>query len=268
MLEHVNLRVPDFDTATAFYVHALGLTRDPYIDRGPDVAWFNVGRQQFHIPRSTDHSDVLRGTVVLVVPCLDALARRLSVGSTHLAGTSFDFDRTEEAIEVVGPWGNRYRCIEPISRRMSLGITAIELTVPAGTAAGIAAFYSDVFGTPATTLDGITRVVAGVDQSLVFVESENVPDYDGHHIAVYVSDFSGPHAWLLEHGLIVEDSDQHQYRFNWIVEPATGEPLFELEHEVRSQHHPLRDRPLVNRNADQGVSTYLVGGDTAWPLSV
>ena len=45
--------------------------------------------------------------------------------------------------------------------------------------------------------------------------------YDGHHIAVYVADFSGPHDRLAERGLISEESDQYQYRFQAIFDPDT-----------------------------------------------
>ncbi len=268
LLEHVNIRVPDLGIATTFFVHALGLTRDPFIDHGPDLVWFNVGRQQFHIPRSTERADILRGTIVLALPDHDAVEARLQRTATHLRGTHFSFERHANTIEVTGPWGNRFRCVEPTTPRMPLGMTSVELTVPTGAAPGIADFYRLVIGAPTTETRGRCAVVSGVGQTLTFVESDEVPDYDGHHIAIYVADFSGPHAWLSDHELIVEESDQHQYRFNWIVDPTTMEPLFELEHEVRSHHHPLRNRPLVNKNPEQRVPTYVVGGDAFWPTPV
>jgi len=42
-LEHVNVRVPCQQTATQFYVVALGLTRDPYLMVGLENMWINVG---------------------------------------------------------------------------------------------------------------------------------------------------------------------------------------------------------------------------------
>ena len=65
-LEHVNLTVPDQSTATAFYVGALGGTRDPYLMVGLDNMWVNLGDQQFHLP--TNEAQQLRGHVGLVVP--------------------------------------------------------------------------------------------------------------------------------------------------------------------------------------------------------
>jgi hypothetical protein len=60
-LEHVNVRVPDQQLATQFYVVALGLTRDPYLMVGLDNMWINVGNSQFHLP--TAAAQVVRGPV-------------------------------------------------------------------------------------------------------------------------------------------------------------------------------------------------------------
>jgi hypothetical protein len=78
-----------------------------------------------------------------------------------------------------------------------------------------------------------------------------IPPYDGHHIAIYIANHSGPHRFLKEHNVHVEESDAHQYRFRDIIDPDTGKVLFTLEHEVRSMRHPLFDKPLINRNPDQ-----------------
>jgi hypothetical protein len=61
--------------------------------------------------------------------------------------------------------------------------------------------------------------------------------------------------------MITEESDQHQYRFQTIFDPANGEPVFEVEHEVRSLRHPLFARPLVNRNPAQRIMNYQPGQD-------
>jgi len=83
--------------------------------------------------------------------------------------------------------------------------------------------------------------------------------YDGHHIAVYVTNFSGPHKWLKERGLISEESNPVQYRFKDIVDPETSRVLFTIEHEVRSATHPMYMRPLVNRNPAETNRTYAPG---------
>lgn len=77
--------------------------------------------------------------------------------------------------------------------------------------------------------------------------------------------FSGPHHLLNKKKLVIEESDNHQYRFNRIVSPRTGKVLFEIEHEVRSLHHPMFARNLTNRNADQSFFNYRQGRDAFVP---
>lgn len=265
-LEHVNVTVPDQSTATLFYVNTLGFTRDPYMDFGPRNVWVNVGQQQFHLP--TGQPQVLRGRVGVVLPDLEDLTRRLQRMTKPLAGTRFAWQAAAEHIDVTCPWGNAIRCHGPGDGfgDMRLGIPYVELDVPAGTAAGICRFYNDVLGAPASlaTRHGrpATEVRIGTRQRLWYVESvQAVPAYDGHHIAIYVVDFSGPHRRLLDRSLVTEESDAHQYRFARLIDPLDGAELFQLEHEVRSLHHPMFQRPLVNRNPAQAFSNYQRGHD-------
>ena len=76
LLEHVNVRVPDQQAATLFYIAGLGLTRDPYLMVSVDNMWANAGQTQFHLP--TGKPNVLQGHVEMIVPDLDALTRRLA----------------------------------------------------------------------------------------------------------------------------------------------------------------------------------------------
>lgn len=84
-LQHVNLQVPDPLLATAFYISALGLTRDPYLMTGIDNMWANAGISQFHLP--TGPAQVLRGTVGLVLPDRAELLHRLDRARRWLDGT-------------------------------------------------------------------------------------------------------------------------------------------------------------------------------------
>jgi len=265
-LEHVNLLVPDQNLATLFYVSGLGLTRDPYLMTGPDIMWINVGRNQFHLP--TRGTQVLRGHTALVINDFDRLTDRLENVRADLKGTKFSFKRERGRIDAVCPWGNRYRCFPPGPKfgQMSHGISHVCFDAPKGSADAIKRFYIEIMNAPARTgrFEGAPAafVCVGPDQQLIFREKPGRrPAFDGHHIQVYLADFSGPHARLLERGLITEESDQHQYRFETIVDPDTGEPVFEIEHEVRSLHHPLYARPLVNRNPGQRNMTYQPGAD-------
>ncbi|MFO1302252.1 MAG: hypothetical protein U1F54_00890 [Burkholderiales bacterium] len=264
-LEHVNVTVPDQQLATIFYVTGLGLTRDPYIMTGVDNMWINVGESQFHLP--TGRPQVLRGTIGLVLPDLAALASRLRGVEPALEGTAFRYALRDDRVEVSCPWGNRIRChaaSPDLFGERTLGMAYVELDVPEGTASHIAAFYRDVLGAPARVEDRIAVVTAGPRQSLRFRETrEPVAAYDGHHVQIYVADFSGPHRRLLERGLVSRETDQHEYRFIRIVDDR-GATQFELEHEVRSLRHPLCGRPLVNRNPAQSNRGYLPGRDAWW----
>ncbi len=264
-LEHVNVQVADQPTATLFYVAGLGLTRDPYMMAGVDNMWVNVGESQFHLP--TGKPQVLRGVTGLVIPNREALLARLAAVRKPLEGTRFSFAEHADFVETVCPWGNRLRCHEPSPAfgAMRLGMAYVEFEVPKGAAAGIARFYRDIMGAPAIVEGGAARITAGANQRLIFRETEAEPAaYDKHHIQVYVADFSGPHRGLLERSLVTEESNPYQYRFEDIVDPEGGPPLFVIEHEVRSVSHPLYRRPLVNRNPEQTIRAYQPGRDTFW----
>lgn len=265
-LEHVNLSNDNQQLAILFYVVGLGLTRDPYVVVGLENMWVNVGRNQFHLP--TRGAQVLRGRVGVVVQDLDAAMRRLDRVAKPLAGTAFSFKRGEGFIDTTCPWGNRIRLHAPSPEfgSRTLGIPYVQFDVPRGAAPGIVRFYEKIIDAPARleTREGAPAavVVAGKDQRVIYRESNTEPSpYDGHHIQVYVADFSGPHARLSERGLVFEESDEYQYRFKDLVDPETGKVLYTIEHEVRSVTHPLYGRELVNRNPDQTNLAYVRNAD-------
>jgi len=276
-MEHINLTVPDQQVAALFYVTGLGFTRDPYIDFGTFNMWINVGEQQFHLPKRD--AQKFRGHIGVVVPDLDGLRRRLDFIDRPMQGTEFSREEKDDHIALTCPWGNDIRAYGP-SFGTSLGIPFAVLDVPVGTAEGIARFYAETLDTPARTSsngagerEGLTprngqcaEITMGGNQRLIFKETADaIPAYDGHHIAIYVANFSKPHAALNERGLITEESDQHQYRFQAIVDPDSGELLTEIEHEVRSLKHPMFKRFLVNRNPAQSFMNYTQGRDAFVP---
>jgi hypothetical protein len=238
---------------------------------GLDNMWINVGEQQFHLPTGGPH--VLRGHVGVVVPDLSQLQGRLKAVQERLAGTRFAWSVEGDHVNVTCPWGNQLRCHGPGPRfgDILLGIPYVEFRVRPGAARGIARFYEEVMRAPSAveSESGTTaaRVGVGRNQWLSFRETrEEVPPYDGHHIQIYVANFSGPHEFLKHHNLITEDVANHQFRFQALADPKTGEKLFELEHEVRSLRHPLYRRPLVNRNPNQVQATYARGQDALNPF--
>jgi catechol 2,3-dioxygenase-like lactoylglutathione lyase family enzyme len=270
---HVNIRVPDQQRAILFYVMGLGLTRDPYLVTGVDNAWINVGTCQFHLP--VGNAQVLRGTTGLVMADLDALVQRLAAIAPRLEGTQFTFARTGAQVDVTCPWGNRIRVHAPDAARfgaMVLGMPYVEVDTRLGAASGVARFYTQVLGAPAhcgEDAGGVfARVPVGLAESLVFREKRGGPaPYDGHHIQIAVADFSGVHRRLIDRGLVTEESNQSQYRFERITDPDTAELLVTLEHEVRSMRHPMYARALVNRNPANTNTRYAPGHeDAAWHM--
>jgi hypothetical protein len=264
--EHVNVQVPDQRLATLFYVAGLGLTRDPYLLVSDTNMWVNVGRSQFHLP--SGKAQILRGHIGIVISGRAALLDRLASVAKKLEGTAFAFSEHNDYVETTCPWGNRVRCHEPDAARfgrVTLGIPYVEFEVPLGTAPGICAFYPEIMGIPAELGKGdgtVARVKMSKDQHLQFRETDRPqPDYDGHHVQIYITDFSGPHRRLSERGLIYSEDNRYQYRFRDIIDPANGRRLFTIEHEVRSATHPMYLRPLINRNPAQTNRNYAFGHD-------
>lgn len=251
LMEHLNIAVPDQLQATLFYIVGLGFTRDPYNTVGIDNMHVNVGESQFHLP--TRGVQVLAGHVGIVVPDLDALEQRLETIKPRLDGTKLAWSREDGHTDVICPWGNKIRCHAPSERfgGMKLGMPYFEQLVRPGTAAGIARFYEQVFSAPvhvaANLVTTTAHVQVGRNQELIFRETEDAPPFDGYHVAIYVANFSRPYTYLKEHGFLKEDIRNNQFRFQAIVDPESGEPLCELEHEVRNLFHPQFRRTLINR---------------------
>jgi len=271
-LEHYNCVIDDQRLATLFYVVGLGGTRDPYLFMGLENMWVNFGRTQVHLPSrgAKPRPEVLRGTAGFVVPELAALKENLDFAGREMKrvvperSTRFSWQDKGDAVEATCPWGNRIRCHAPSPEypRTELGLVYVDFDVPPGTAEGIARFYSQVMSAPARAEHGRAAVCVGRNQKLFFSEKEEkLPEYDGHHIQIYIADFSSGYAWLKERGLISMETDPHEWRFQWITDPQDGRPLFQIEHEVRSMKHPLFGRPLVNRNPEVTNRAYVPGYD-------
>jgi hypothetical protein len=176
----------------------------------------------------------------------------------------FAWKDSGDVVEATCPWGNRIRCHAPSQEfgPAELGLVYVDFDVPTGTADGIARFYREVLRAPARAENGRATVSVGRAQRLYFTETGRpLPEYDNHHIQIYIADFSAPYAWLHERGLITMETDAHEWRFQHIVDTTTLAPLFQIEHEVRSMKHPLFGRPLVNRNHSITNRNYVMGHD-------
>jgi hypothetical protein len=266
-LEHVNVRIPDQRLATLFYAAGLGLTRDPTMMVGDGNMWINVGRSQFHLP--TGNPQVLRGHTGIVIAGRAALLDRLAAVRERLNETRFGFSEQNDHVAATCPWGNRVRCYEPDPARfgpINLGIPYVEFDVPVGTADAIAGFYGRMVAAPARVErdpgGAVARVLVGRDQHLLFRETDRPqPEFDHHHVAIYMVDFSGPYRRLRERNLVSQEDNRYQYRFRDIVDIDSGRHLFAVEHEVRSITHPMFLRPLVNRNPMLTNRNYAPGRD-------
>jgi len=271
-LEHFNVCIPDQRLATLFYVVGLGGTRDPYLFMGFENMWVNFGRTQAHLPSRAvpPRTEVLRGTAGFVVPSLADLKKRLEYAGSEMkrvvpeAKTKFSWREKDGVIEATCPWGNRVRCHAPSPEfgNTELGLVYVDFDVPKGTAEGIARFYNEVMRAPARCDKNRTSVSVGRNQRLYFTEtSKPLPEYDNHHVQIYIADFGTPYHWLKERGLITMETDANEWRFQWIVDPKDGRKLFQIEHETRSMKHRLFNRPLVNRNHGITNMTYVAGSD-------
>jgi hypothetical protein len=226
--------------------------------------WVNVGRNQFHLPDGP--AQVLRGHTGIVISGREALLGRLAAVAPKLKDTAFSFRENNDHVEATCPWGNKVRCYEPDAARfgrISLGIPYVEFDVPLGTTKAIAAFYPEIMGMPSELKNGdgnVARVQMGKDQYLQFRETDRPqPEYDGHHVQIYITDFSGPYRKLGQRNLISQEDNPYQYRFRDIVDLESSKHLFTVEHEVRSATHPMFMRPLVNRDPAQTNRNYAHG---------
>ena len=271
-LEHFNVVVGDQRLATLFYVVGLGGTRDPYIFMGLENMWVNFGRSQVHLPSRGTHPkpEVVRGTAGFVVPSLEEAKKRLEHATSEMkrifpdTKTKFSWREKDGAIEATCPWGNRVRLHAPAAEfgRTELALAYVDFDVPPGTAEGIARYYNEVMRAPARCSENRAVVKVGRDQRLMFTEtSAPQPEYDNHHIQVYIADFASPYRWLKERGLINMETDAEEWRFQWITDPKDGRKLFQIEHEVRSMKHRLFARPLVNRNHAVTNFSFVPGSD-------
>jgi hypothetical protein len=272
LLEHFNVCIPDQRLAILFYVVGLGGTRDPYLFMGLENMWVNFGRTQVHLPSRAvpPRTEVLRGTAGFVVPSLADLEKRLEFAASEMKRVApdlpnkFAFARKGDVVEATCPWGNRVRCHPPSPQfgNTEIGLAYVEFDVPQGAADGIARFYGEVMKAPSKAQAGRATVSIGRSQYLYFTEtSQPLPEYDNHHVQVYIADFGTPYHWLKARDLITMETDADEWRFQWIVDPRDGRELFQIEHEVRSMKHRLFNRPLVNRNHGISNMTYVSGTD-------
>lgn len=101
------------------------------------------------------------------------------------------------------------RAVSAIQRRTSV----------AGAARPICTLYQEVFGAEATVethTGGLCTCVVSVGdgasaQSISYRETHAPrPDYDGHHLAIYLEDYMGSYRKARDHGLLVRERDRRR----------------------------------------------------------
>ena len=121
----------------------------------------------------------------------------------------------------------------------------VEFDVRPGTAKGIARFYREVLGAPAEVIANgngpAARVTIGTQSSISISArpTRRSSRTTGTTCRSTSPTFSGPYRKLGELGLISMEMNEYEYRFKDIVDLDTREVLFTVEHEVRSQTHPM-----------------------------
>ncbi len=181
-------------------------------------------RSQFHLP--TGPAQVMRGVIGIVVPDLAAVRGRLARVRPRLAPhalrrspTSDEHDRGDLSVGQSHPPARA----RPAIRADRAGHRLCRARRAGGSPDGIVRFYRTCWARlPVATRRprAHARVGAG-DTVLMYRETDAAAAYDGNHIQISLADFSGPHRKLLERGLVTEESDQHQYRFQAVIDPRT-----------------------------------------------
>ena len=159
--------------------------------------------------------------------------------------------------------GNPYRRDAPATcdgdAARCAGILYVKVAVPTGKAARIANFYRAAFGAEPVIetigeggLQSCTVPIgtATHGQSIIYMDTaEDIPPYDGHHLAIYLDDYAGGYQASADNNLIwnnprfndmpkdaEEAMELAQFRMKDIVDMDSGEVLLELEHEIRCRY--------------------------------
>ena len=229
--------------------------------------WINVGRSQFHLP--TGKPQVVRGHTGLVISGREALLDRLTSVRGKLDGTKFGFSEHNDYVEAICPWGNKRallragrRALRPHLARHSLRRVRRAGRQRESDRGLLSGDHGHAGARCRTATARSTRVQMGKNQYMQFRETDAPqPAFDGHHVQMYIANFSGPYEKLKERNLISIEDNQYQYRFQDIVDLDSDKVLFTVEHEVRSATHPMYLRPLVNRNPATTNQNYANGYD-------
>jgi len=278
-----------------FFIKALGWVSDPRGEvmgsragiSAKTLKWLNIGFQQIHVPIGEPENSTQtmpNGIIGLTFKDLQSVRGRLAQygvayeDETDLALFSAASKFPSSALTLSSPTGVHFRIheadspyapdgaveagiVQPGGVSTGLGMPYVEFFCAPESVAGIGRFYFQTLGVPVEELDGACRVLMQTGQFLFFRgTSETIPDYDGHHIAIYVGEmpndtqdsFAKMYRSCKHHNMVwnnprfphltydsIEDALGHgEFRVLDLKDPATGTVVYRLEHEIRSLNHP------------------------------
>ncbi|KAL1522169.1 hypothetical protein AB1Y20_021808 [Prymnesium parvum] len=155
---------------------------------------------------------------------------------------------------------------EGMAVRGAAGIRFVEFRVRRGTLGAVARFYAEAFGCRVTRGESSAAVAVGPSVHLVFTDDAARPLQDeeerrmtapegdgmGLHICIYIAEFKRRYEWMQQKGLVLTNprfarldtcdtweqaAQSRTFRVKNIIDLDTGEPVLELEHEIRPQRH-------------------------------
>ena len=285
ILDHLNINHEKgrHDWLKAFYFDFLKCAVDPRkeenLELGQKTLWANIGSNQFHLPEGKPHAQVLQGIVTLAYPNISTLLDRNHFAKSAMVNSKFSVtEMSESELHVVDPWGTKFRIFECNNAEdvrdsrgkqpgaESEGISMTDLTIYVGSKAnlpGIARFYTQILGAPASSTNKSVTIDVGPSQTLTFlqkldvdyvnhaelIDSEEGPSNYGAHISMYVADLPKTYEKSEKLGVTYvnnrfkrrayskdEAIDQCMFRIIDIIDPSFPEngPILKLEHEIRS----------------------------------
>ena len=148
-------------------------------------------------------AQVLRGHTGIVIPGREALLDRLASVAKKLDGTAFAFSEHNDYVEATCPGAIACAAMSRMPRASAASRSASPMsssTCRPGPRKASARSIPRSWESPPSSKNGdgtVARAKVGKDQYLQFRETDRPqPDFDGHHVQIYITNFSGPYRRL------------------------------------------------------------------------
>ena len=233
---------------------------------GDDNMWVNVGRSSFTCRRAASRRccAARRRRGARSRRAGEAAAERAPRSSPRRASR---FAEKSEHIEATCPWGNDIRALRAADRFGEHEARHAVRRVDGAAAAPRPASRASTSRDSACKREGrgaAPRIVpVGAQPEADLPRDRRAPPAPTTGTTSRSTSRISPGrtSSSLKRGLITEESNQYQYRFQDIVDPENGTLLFELEHEVRSLHAPAVRPPVREPQPGAEQRTYVRGLD-------